>query len=269
MLKKLEPMIQLNSQQITEATELHPVTTFEQGRREDGKTAKSKPPNPFRERTQRTLKKAAVPPAPKIPPLNTLNTLKKEAIPKGSESARHPSRFHFVPVCGTSEQTGTKWNLEVPCRTTRLRGSLPIRDLARGDSMECAGRALSGDGALAPGVANSVLIEAVACPRCRTKCLRTSSPKHTQHLRTFTWNKTWLPKPCDAVVRQHSGIQHISLAPGRSAGRRSALASFIARSSTRTSPRLGISPSTLRGPRMATAGNWPVQIERNVYDLQG
>ena len=127
MLKKLELMIQLNSQEITEATELHPVTTFEQGRREGGKTAKSKPPNPYRERTQRTLKKAAVPPAPKIPPLNTLNTLKKEAIPEGCESARHPSRFHFVPVCGTPEQTGTKWNLEVPCRTTRLRGSLPIR----------------------------------------------------------------------------------------------------------------------------------------------
>jgi len=33
MLKKLEPMIQLNSQ---ETTELHPVTSFEQGRREDG-----------------------------------------------------------------------------------------------------------------------------------------------------------------------------------------------------------------------------------------
>jgi len=38
MLKKLEPMIQLNSQETTETTELHPVTTFEQGRREDGKT---------------------------------------------------------------------------------------------------------------------------------------------------------------------------------------------------------------------------------------
>jgi len=38
MLKKLEPMIQLNSQEITEATELHPVTALEQGRREDGKT---------------------------------------------------------------------------------------------------------------------------------------------------------------------------------------------------------------------------------------
>ena len=38
MLKKLEPMIQLNSQEITEATELHPVTTCEQGGREDGKT---------------------------------------------------------------------------------------------------------------------------------------------------------------------------------------------------------------------------------------
>ena len=38
MLKKLEPMIQLNSQETTETTEtteLHPVTTFEQGRRED------------------------------------------------------------------------------------------------------------------------------------------------------------------------------------------------------------------------------------------
>ena len=82
--------------------------------------------------------------------------------------------------------------------------------------MECAGRALSGDGALAPGVANSVLIEAIACPRRRTQRLRTGSPKHTQHLRTFSWNKTWLPNPCDAVVRQHSGIQHISLAAGRS-----------------------------------------------------
>ena len=37
MLKKLEPMIQLNSQETTETTELHPVTTFEQGRREDRK----------------------------------------------------------------------------------------------------------------------------------------------------------------------------------------------------------------------------------------
>ena len=35
MLKKLEPMIQLNSQETTATTELHPVTTFEQGRRED------------------------------------------------------------------------------------------------------------------------------------------------------------------------------------------------------------------------------------------
>ena len=33
MLKKLEPMIQLNSQEATELTELHPVTSFEQGRR--------------------------------------------------------------------------------------------------------------------------------------------------------------------------------------------------------------------------------------------
>ena len=33
-------MIQLNSQEITEATELHPVTTCEQGRREDGKTGR-------------------------------------------------------------------------------------------------------------------------------------------------------------------------------------------------------------------------------------
>ncbi len=38
MLKKLEPMIQLNSQETTETTELHPVTALEQGRREDGKT---------------------------------------------------------------------------------------------------------------------------------------------------------------------------------------------------------------------------------------
>jgi len=35
MLKKLEPMIQLNSQETTETTEWHPATTFEQGRRED------------------------------------------------------------------------------------------------------------------------------------------------------------------------------------------------------------------------------------------
>ena len=33
-------MIQLNSQEITEATELHPVTTCEQGGREDGKTGR-------------------------------------------------------------------------------------------------------------------------------------------------------------------------------------------------------------------------------------
>ena len=35
LLKKLESMIQLNSQETTETTELYPVTTFEQGRRED------------------------------------------------------------------------------------------------------------------------------------------------------------------------------------------------------------------------------------------
>ena len=32
-----------------------------------------------------------------------------------------------VPVCSGLRQTGTNWNLEVPFRTTRLRGSLPIR----------------------------------------------------------------------------------------------------------------------------------------------
>jgi len=32
-----------------------------------------------------------------------------------------------VPFCSGLPQTGTKWNLEVPFRTTRLRGSLPIR----------------------------------------------------------------------------------------------------------------------------------------------
>ena len=31
-----------------------------------------------------------------------------------------------VPVCSGLRQTGTNWNLEVPFRTTRLRGSLPI-----------------------------------------------------------------------------------------------------------------------------------------------
>jgi len=32
-----------------------------------------------------------------------------------------------VPFCSGLPQTETKWNLEVPFRTTRLRGSLPIR----------------------------------------------------------------------------------------------------------------------------------------------
>jgi|APCry1669189204_1035204.scaffolds.fasta_scaffold136313_2 hypothetical protein len=32
-----------------------------------------------------------------------------------------------VPVCSGLPQTGTNWNLEVPFRTTRLRGLLPIR----------------------------------------------------------------------------------------------------------------------------------------------
>ena len=200
------------------------------------------------------------------------------------ESARITSRFHFVPVCGAPEQTGTKWNLEAPCRTTRLRGSLPIRrlqiglgllyrtlkhtnkpqvrapvrcqgriatgpsghhqrakcrvpspgipvllhnetclakagamserhnDLARGDIMECAGRALSGDGALASGVANSVLIEAITCAGRSANDFTASSPEHTQDLRTFSWNKTRLPNPSDAVVGQHAGVQHVSLA---------------------------------------------------------
>jgi len=86
-------------------------------------------------------------------------------------------------------------------------------DLARGDIMECAGRALSGDGALAPGVANSVLIEAITCAGRSAKGFTASSPAHTQDLRTFGWNKTWLPNPSDAVVSQHPGIQHLGLPP--------------------------------------------------------
>ena len=88
-------------------------------------------------------------------------------------------------------------------------------DLARGDIMECAGRALSGDGALAPGVANSVLIEAITCAGRSANGFTACSPEHAQHLRTFSWNKTRLPNPCDAMVRQHTGIQHVCLAAGR------------------------------------------------------
>jgi len=88
-------------------------------------------------------------------------------------------------------------------------------DLARGDIMECAGRALSGDGALASGVANSVLIEAITCAGRSANGFTASSPEHTQHLGTFSWNKTRLPNPSDAVVRQHAGVQHVSLAAGR------------------------------------------------------
>ena len=43
-------------------------------------------------------------------------------------------------------------------RTTAGAMSERHNDLARADIMECAGRALGGDGALAPGVANPVLI---------------------------------------------------------------------------------------------------------------
>ena len=43
--------------------------------------------------------------------------------------------------------------------------------------MECAGRALSGDGALAPGVANSVL-EAITCAGPSVNGFTASSPKH-------------------------------------------------------------------------------------------
>jgi len=80
--------------------------------------------------------------------------------------------------------------------------------------MECAGRALSGDGALAPGVANSVLIviEAITCAGRSANGFTACSPEHTQHLGTFSWNKTRLPNPSDAVVRQHAGVQHVSLA---------------------------------------------------------
>ena len=85
-------------------------------------------------------------------------------------------------------------------------------DLARGDIMECAGRALSGDGALASGAANSVLIEAITCAGRSANGFTASSPEHTQDLRTFSWNKTRLPNPSDAVVGQHAGVHHVSLA---------------------------------------------------------
>ena len=57
--------------------------------------------------------------------------------------------------------------------------------------MECAGRALSGDGALAPGVANSVLIETITgssgkcVPKTRNhwKCDLSESPVRSGALR--------------------------------------------------------------------------------------
>ena len=61
-------------------------------------------------------------------------------------------------------------------------------DLARGDIMECAGRA-RGDGALAPGVANSVLIEAITCAGRSANGFTASSPEHTQNLRTLAQDK--------------------------------------------------------------------------------
>ena len=88
-------------------------------------------------------------------------------------------------------------------------------DLARGDIMECAGRALSGDGALAPGVANSVLIEAITCGGRSANGFTASSPEHAQDLRTLAKDKTWLPNPSNAVVIQHPGIQHVGLAAGK------------------------------------------------------
>ena len=50
-------------------------------------------------------------------------------------------------------------------------------DLAQGDIMECAGRALSGDGALAPGAANSVL-EAITCAGPSVNGFTASNAKH-------------------------------------------------------------------------------------------
>ena len=67
-------------------------------------------------------------------------------------------------------------------------------------------------GALASGVANSVLIEAITCAGRSANGFTASSPEHTQDLRTFSWNKTRLPNPSDAVVGQHAGVQHVSLA---------------------------------------------------------
>ena len=55
--------------------------------------------------------------------------------------------------------------------------------------MECAGRALSGDGALAPGVAKSVLIEAITCAGRSANGFTASSPEHTQNLRTLAQDK--------------------------------------------------------------------------------
>ena len=67
--------------------------------------------------------------------------------------------------------------------------------------MECAGRALSGDGALAPGVANSVLIEAITCAGRSANGFTASSPEHTQNLRTLAKDKTWLPSDEDGGSR--------------------------------------------------------------------
>ena len=75
----------------------------------------------------------------------------------GARPARHPSRFQFVPVCRKLEQTGTLKSLSAllvcgvhsqsdgrkSALASFIAGAMSERrdDLARGDIMECAGRA--------------------------------------------------------------------------------------------------------------------------------
>ena len=89
-------------------------------------------------------------------------------------------RRHFCPPCATFDTVADK-NVRAPIQNETClakAGAMSERrnDLARGDIMECAGRALSGDGALAPGVANSVLIEAITCAGRSAKGFTACSP---------------------------------------------------------------------------------------------
>ena len=77
--------------------------------------------------------------------------------------------------------------------------------------MECAGRALSGDGALAPGVANSVLIEAITCVGRSANGFTVNSPDHTQNLRTLASSRLQGREavPCQDTVRGFLAERHM------------------------------------------------------------